>query len=43
MKTVRRLTRSAVRLVERINDAWRLYSRLGFPWADAWRVAGIWQ
>ena len=29
--------------IERVRHAWDLYSRLGFPWASAWRIGGTWQ
>lgn len=31
------------RFGERTSHALDLYQRLGFPWADAWRIAGTWQ
>ena len=43
MKAIRRTIRRAAWFVERFAHAWRLYSRLGFPWAQAWRTAGTWQ
>lgn len=30
------------RLLEDLRDAWRLHSRFGFPWAQAWQLARGW-
>lgn len=40
---LRRLARRAGSLAERLAHAYDLWSRLGFPWTRAWRIAGTWQ
>jgi len=39
---IRRHLRRAATFVERTRHAYDLWSRLGFPWARAWAIAGTW-
>lgn len=43
MTLPRRSLRRASLFLERLRHALDLKQRLGFPWADAWRIAGTWQ
>lgn len=42
MTAIRRAVRRASRLSGRVGHAYDLWYRLGFPWNQAWRIAGTW-
>ena len=42
MSAVRRSLYRARRLAERTKHTCDLWSRLGFGWREAWRIAGTW-